>query len=99
MWLLMTTHSYSFIHCSREDKDRVGGPAYQLEQKRYDSFMFLLKTTKFKTESADYKLTSIRRVRGMLIGQRKKPILRFKMILNTRDPRCHRDRNNVRRVG
>ena len=26
-------------------------------------------------------------------------ILRFKMILNTRDLRCHRDRNNVRRVG
>ena len=34
-----------------------------------------------------------------LVYQEHGPIQRFKMILNTRDPRCHRDRNNVRRVG
>ena len=33
-----------------------------------------------------------------LLYQEHGRIQRFKMILNTRDPRCHRDRNNVRRV-
>ena len=34
-----------------------------------------------------------------LLYQEHGRMLRFKMILNTRDLRCHRDRNNVRRVG